>query len=66
MNNVLVLYSVTYTIATHPPKAAFNPAIAFFIVVSSEAPKEKDHYILCGCGYSKNHPYCDGDHWKKG
>jgi hypothetical protein len=31
----------------------------------AEAPKEQDHYMLCGCGRSKNHPYCDGAHWKK-
>jgi CDGSH-type Zn-finger protein/ferredoxin len=31
----------------------------------AEAPKVQDHYILCGCGKSKNHPYCDGAHWKK-
>ena len=32
----------------------------------AERPKEQDHYILCGCGRSKNHPYCDGSHWEKG
>lgn len=31
----------------------------------AEAPKVLDHYILCGCGKSKNHPYCDGAHWEK-
>ena len=31
----------------------------------AEVPKVEDHYILCGCGKSKNHPYCDGAHWKK-
>ena len=27
-----------------------------------EAPKVADHYTLCSCGKSKNHPYCDGEH----
>lgn len=31
----------------------------------AETPKVQDHYTLCGCGKSKNHPYCDGAHWKK-
>ena len=30
-----------------------------------EAPKVGDHYTLCSCGKSKNHPYCDGEHHKK-
>ena len=31
----------------------------------TELPRVQDHYILCGCGKSKNHPYCDGSHWQK-
>jgi len=28
-------------------------------------PEVKDHYVLCGCGWSKNKPFCDGHHLEK-
>lgn len=34
-------------------------------IEGAEPPKVIDHLILCGCGQSKNHPYCDGAHWNK-
>ncbi len=33
-------------------------------IEGAEAPKVADHYTLCRCGASKNHPYCDGTHHK--
>ena len=34
-------------------------------VDEAEVPKVPDHYTLCSCGKSKNHPYCDGEHLPK-
>ncbi len=34
-------------------------------VEGDDQPKVLDHYTLCACGKSKNHPYCDGKHLKK-
>lgn len=28
-------------------------------------PETPDHYVLCGCGCSKNKPFCTGEHLKK-
>lgn len=28
-------------------------------------PETPDHYVLCGCGCSKNNPFCSGEHLKK-
>lgn len=28
-------------------------------------PETGDHYVLCGCGSSKNAPFCSGDHLRK-
>lgn len=28
-------------------------------------PETEDHYVLCGCGSSKNKPFCSGEHLKK-
>ncbi len=30
-----------------------------------EKPETEDHYVLCGCGWSKNKPFCDGHHLEK-
>ena len=29
-------------------------------------PETQDHYTLCGCGVSKNKPFCDGSHREAG
>lgn len=29
-------------------------------------PESKEHYCLCRCGDSKNHPFCDGTHLNNG
>jgi len=26
-------------------------------------PESEEHFALCRCGYSKNKPFCDGQHW---
>lgn len=28
-------------------------------------PEAADHYVLCGCGCSKNKPFCTGEHLRK-
>lgn len=33
---------------------------------SGSKPESKEHYTLCRCGGSRNHPFCDGSHLKNG
>lgn len=32
-------------------------------LISEDKPQTQNHYALCRCGYSKNKPYCNGQHW---